>query len=168
MEIQETSGESGTNCLECERYKTLGEVCVIEHGKKFLWEFCRDFQPEVKLPEYDELMRTVKKDIALQREKEKQKKKRERALKQKELEQRRHARELKRRAAKRKTNSASSKSVKSNDDSKKKGHPDIGKKGPEGRNDIKQPIQVGPDPKRNVRTFSTRRVSRKSKSMDEA
>lgn len=166
MEIQETSGESGTNCLECERYKTLGEVCVIEHGKKFLWEFCRDFQPEVKLPEYDELMRTVKKDIALQREKEKQKKKRERALKQKELEQRRHVRELKRRAAKRKMNSASSKSVKSNDDSKKKGHPDIGKKGPEGRNDIKQPIQVGPDTKRNVRTFSTRRV--KSKSIDEA
>ncbi|HKW04313.1 MAG TPA: hypothetical protein VJN71_03340 [Nitrososphaerales archaeon] len=161
MEIQETSGESGTNCLECERYKTLGEVCVIEHGKKFLWEFCRDFQPEVKLPEYDELMRTVRKDIALQRVKEKQKKKRERALKQKELEQRRHAGELKRRAAKRKMNSASSKSVKANENSKKKGHPDIEKKSPEDRNDIKQAIQLGPDPKRKVRNYSTRHVSSK-------
>ncbi len=70
--------------MDCSRYKTLGEVCVIEHGKKFLWEFCRDFQPEVKLPEYDELMRTVKKQMAVEREKVRQKKKRERILRRKE------------------------------------------------------------------------------------
>ncbi len=72
--------------MDCARYKTLGEVCVIEHGKKFLWEFCRDFQPEVKLPDYNELMRTVKKEIALERKKAKEKKKRERAVRRREKE----------------------------------------------------------------------------------
>src|SRR5487761_1671078 len=102
LEIQETRPKDwGTNCVDCSRYKTLGEVCVIEHGKKFLWEFCRDFQPEVKLPEYDELMRTVKKEMAVEREKSRQKKKRERTLRRKELEEKRKAKKKAKRAAQR-------------------------------------------------------------------
>ena len=85
--MQEESGvarDYGTNCLECERYKKLGDVCVVEHGKKFHWEFCRDFVPLVVLPDYNELMRTVKQDQALERQKVKEKKERERKKKLKE------------------------------------------------------------------------------------
>ena len=82
---QGQNADAGTNCLDCDRYKALGEVCVIEHGKKFLWEFCKDFQPQVQLPEYDELMRSVRKDMALERKKQREKKEREKALKEKEL-----------------------------------------------------------------------------------
>ena len=82
--------------MDCARYKTLGEVCVIEHGKNFLWEFCRDFQPEVKLPDYNELMRTVKKEIALERKKAKEKKKRERAVRRREKENALKAKKAKR------------------------------------------------------------------------
>ncbi len=60
----------GTNCVDCERYQKLGEICVLEHGKHFLWEYCRDFEPKVVLPEYNELMRTVRKEMALERKKE--------------------------------------------------------------------------------------------------
>src|SRR5487761_485903 len=102
LEIQEGPPKDwGTNCVDCARYKTLGEVCVIEHGKKFLWEFCRDFQAEVKLPEYDELMRTVKKEMSIEREKVRQKKKRERTLRRKELEEKRKAKKKAKRAAQR-------------------------------------------------------------------
>ena len=74
----------GTNCNDCERYKKLGDVCLIEHGKKFLWEYCRDFVPQVVLPEYNELMRTVKQEQAIERQKVREKKERERKKKQKE------------------------------------------------------------------------------------
>jgi hypothetical protein len=73
----------GTDCRQCERYKTLGDVCVVEHGKKFLWEFCKDFEPEIVLPDYKELMRSVKNDMATEKRKEKEKKQRERKKKQK-------------------------------------------------------------------------------------
>ena len=84
MELQVSEQNSRTNCVDCERYKKLGEVCVIEHGKKFLWEFCKDFQPEVKLPDYDELMKTVKQDMALERKKAIEKKKKQIQLRKKE------------------------------------------------------------------------------------
>jgi hypothetical protein len=74
----------GTNCVDCERYATLGDVCVLEHGKKFLWEFCRDFEPKVELPDYNDLMRTVKQEQALERQKAKEKKEREKKKKLKE------------------------------------------------------------------------------------
>jgi hypothetical protein len=82
LELQNppAEGEQGTNCLDCEMYKKLGEVCVVEHGKRFLWEYCKDFRPEVKLSDYNELMRTVRKEIAIERKKNRQKKKRELAL----------------------------------------------------------------------------------------
>jgi len=84
-----TEENSGTNCLECERYKKLGDVCVIEHGKKFLWEFCRDYEQEVILPDYKELMNSVRKELATERKKIRDKKRRERALfkRQKAMEQ---------------------------------------------------------------------------------
>ncbi len=86
----------GTNCRDCERYKTLGDVCVVEHGKKFLWEFCKDFEPLVVLPDYKELMSSVRKDMALERKRVKDKKQRERKKKLKErqalLEEKRKAR----------------------------------------------------------------------------
>ena len=94
--MQEESGiarDYGTNCVDCERYKKLGDVCVIEHGKKFLWEFCRDFVPKVVLPDYNDLMRTVKQDQALERQKVKEKKERER---KKKLKERTEKKELKR------------------------------------------------------------------------
>ncbi|MHB1909960.1 MAG: hypothetical protein ACYCQJ_13975 [Nitrososphaerales archaeon] len=84
MELQVSEKDSRTNCVDCERYKKLGEVCVIEHGKKFLWEFCKDFQPEVKLPDYNELMKTVKQDMALERKKAIEKKKKQIQLRKKE------------------------------------------------------------------------------------
>jgi hypothetical protein len=84
--VETTSAQEkpGTNCLECEQYKKLGDVCVIEHGKKFLWEFCRDFEPEVKLPDYKELMSDVRKSLAIERKKKQEKKKREIRLRKKE------------------------------------------------------------------------------------
>jgi hypothetical protein len=90
LAIQEyQTKDSGTNCVNCERYKSLGEVCVIEHGKKFLWEFCRDFQPEVVLPNYEDLMRTVRKEISTERKKMREKRKRELLLKRKQREEKR-------------------------------------------------------------------------------
>jgi hypothetical protein len=89
MEIQINEQNTGTNCVDCERYKKLGEVCVIEHGKKFLWEYCKDFETEVKLPEYEELMKTVKLDMAKERKKIIEKKKKEIAIRRKEREKKR-------------------------------------------------------------------------------
>lgn len=88
MEIELGAGEqnSKTNCVDCERYSKLGEVCVLEHGKRFLWEFCKDFQSKVDLPEYDELMKTVKHDLAQERKKVREKKKKEIAQRRKERE----------------------------------------------------------------------------------
>lgn len=86
MEIGINEQNSKTNCLDCERYKRLGEVCVLEHGKKFLWQFCKDFQTDVKLPDYEELMKTVRQDLALQRKKIREKKKKEVAQRKKERE----------------------------------------------------------------------------------
>jgi len=74
----------GTNCKDCELYKKLGDVCVVEHDKKFLWEYCRDFVPQVVLPDYRELMRSVKHDQALERQKLHEKKEREKKKKKKE------------------------------------------------------------------------------------
>ena len=78
----------GTNCMDCERYKKIGEVCVLEHGKNHLWEYCRDFVQQVKLPEYDELMLSLKRDMAIQRQKERERKERDRRQKQREREAR--------------------------------------------------------------------------------
>ncbi|MCL4519301.1 MAG: hypothetical protein M1587_08905 [Thaumarchaeota archaeon] len=74
----------GTDCKDCERYRTLGDICVVEHGKKFLWEYCKDFEPVVVLPEYKELMRSVRSEMALERKKAKEKRERERKRKAKE------------------------------------------------------------------------------------
>jgi hypothetical protein len=79
MESQITEETSATDCRNCERYKKLGDVCVVEHGKKFLWEFCKDFEQEVLLPDYKELMTSVRKDLAAERKKIRKKKKKERA-----------------------------------------------------------------------------------------
>ena len=79
MQSQVEDEKTGTNCVDCERYRKFGDVCVMEHGKKFLWEFCKDFEAEVVLPDYKELMSTVRKDLAAERKKVKEKKKRERA-----------------------------------------------------------------------------------------
>jgi hypothetical protein len=78
---------SGTSCVDCERYKKLGDLCVLEHGKKFLWEYCKDFESAVQFPDYTELMKSVKQDMALERKKIREKKK-------KEITQKRRAREL--------------------------------------------------------------------------
>ncbi|MGI0090595.1 MAG: hypothetical protein ACREBS_02700 [Nitrososphaerales archaeon] len=88
----------GTNCVDCERYKTLGDVCVIEHEKKFLWEYCRDFVPKVVMPDYRELMRSVRQDQALERKKIKEKKEREKRKKLKERIEREALRKKERRA----------------------------------------------------------------------
>ncbi|MHB8566108.1 MAG: hypothetical protein ACYC7D_10765 [Nitrososphaerales archaeon] len=74
----------GTNCLDCERYKRVGEVCVLEHGKRHLSDYCRDFEPKVELPDYNELMQSVKQDMALQRVKERGKKEKEKKIRLKE------------------------------------------------------------------------------------
>jgi aspartyl/asparaginyl-tRNA synthetase len=86
MEIQLTEENSGTNCKSCERYGKLGDVCVVEHGKKFLWEFCKDFEAEIELPDYNELMQTVKQDLAAERKKLREKKQKEIAQRRKERE----------------------------------------------------------------------------------
>jgi ATPase subunit of ABC transporter with duplicated ATPase domains len=92
----------GTNCLDCERYKRLGDVCVIEHEKKFLWDYCRDFVPQVVLPDYKELMQTVKNDQALAKQKAKEKKEREKRRRLKERLARKEEQRKKRRARLRK------------------------------------------------------------------
>ncbi|MDG6904862.1 MAG: hypothetical protein JRN20_03655 [Nitrososphaerota archaeon] len=88
----------GTNCLDCERYKRLGDVCVVEHEKKFLWEYCRDFAPQIALPDYKELMQTVKNEQALARQKVKEKKERERKKRLRERLAKKEEKRKKRRA----------------------------------------------------------------------
>ena len=88
MEINvQSEKNSGTNCLDCERYRKLGDLCVLEHGKKFLWEYCKDFELAVELPDYGELMKSVKQDMALERKKTREKKKKEVAQRRKAREQ---------------------------------------------------------------------------------
>jgi len=86
----------GTNCKDCDRYQKLGDICMIEHGKKFQWEYCRDFESKVVLPDYKELMRSVRADHALQRKKEKEKKDKEKRRKLKEKAEREELRKKKR------------------------------------------------------------------------
>ena len=104
--MQKDSGiiaqDYGTNCKDCERYRKLGDVCVIEHGKKFLWEYCRDFEQQVVLPDYKDLMRSVREDQALERKKEKEKRERDRKKKLKERAEREEERKKKHRARLRK------------------------------------------------------------------
>jgi hypothetical protein len=92
----------GTNCKDCERYQKLGDICMIEHGKKFQWEYCRDFHPLVVLPDYRELMRSVREDHALQRKKEKEKREKEKRQRIKEKAEKEALRKKKRRAMLRK------------------------------------------------------------------
>ena len=92
----------GTDCRNCERYQKLGDVCVVEHEKKFLWEYCRDFVPQVVLPDYKDLMRSVRLDQALERKKLKDKKDRERRKKLKERTEREELKRKNRRARLRK------------------------------------------------------------------
>jgi len=88
MEINvQSEKNSGTNCLDCERYRKLGDLCVLEHGKKFLWEYCKDFELAVELPDYGELMKSVKQDMAVERKKIREKKKKEVAQRRKAREQ---------------------------------------------------------------------------------
>ena len=88
----------GTNCKDCERYGKLGDVCLIEHGKKFFWEFCRDFVPKVVLPDYKDLMRSVRQEQLLERKRLKEKKIREKRKKQKEKQEREALRKKERQA----------------------------------------------------------------------
>ena len=88
----------GTSCADCEHYQKLGDICMIEHGKKFQWEYCRDFVPQVVLPDYKELMRSVRTDQALERRKEKDKREKEKRKKQKEREEKKELKKKKRRA----------------------------------------------------------------------
>ncbi len=92
----------GTNCRDCQRYQKLGDICMIEHGKKFQWEFCRDFESIVVLPDYNELMRSVRADHALERKKVKEKKDKEKRRKQREKEEKKELKRKKRRAMLRK------------------------------------------------------------------
>ncbi len=78
---------STTNCVDCERYRKLGDLCVLDHGKKFLWEYCKDFEAAVELPDYGDLMKSVKQDMALERKKIREKKKKEVAQRRKAREQ---------------------------------------------------------------------------------
>jgi hypothetical protein len=92
----------GTNCKDCQRYHKLGDICMIEHGKKFQWEFCRDFEAIVELPDYMELMRSVRADHALERKKLKEKKDKEKRRKQREIEEKKELKRKKHRAMLRK------------------------------------------------------------------
>lgn len=92
----------GTNCKDCERYRVMGDICMLEHSKKFQWEYCRDFVPRVVLPDYNELMRSVQADRALERQKEKERKEREKRRKLKERAEKEELRKKKRRAMLRK------------------------------------------------------------------
>jgi ATPase subunit of ABC transporter with duplicated ATPase domains len=98
QKVTSVETDYGTDCRNCERYQKLGDVCVVEHGKRFLWEFCKDFVSQVELPDYKELMKTVKKDMALEREKKREKKERERKKKLKERMARKEEKRKKRRA----------------------------------------------------------------------
>ena len=86
MQKENVLGERdfGTNCKDCERFQKLGDVCVLDQGKKFLWEYCRDFVPSVALPDYRELMKSVKEEQAEERRKLKEKKEREKRKRLKE------------------------------------------------------------------------------------
>jgi len=75
---------------------------MIEHGKKFQWEYCGDFEPAVVLPDYKELMRSVRADHALERKKLKDKKEKEKRKKQKQREEKKELKRKKRRAMLRK------------------------------------------------------------------
>ena len=92
----------GTSCSDCERYRKLGDICMIEHGKKFQWEYCRDFVPEVVLPDYKELMRSVRADRALERKKENERKDKEKRKRLKEKSEKEELRKKKRRSMLRK------------------------------------------------------------------
>ena len=92
----------GTDCRNCERYLKIGDVCLVEHGKKFAWEYCRDFDPRVVLPDYKDLMKSVRLDQALERKKLKEKKEKEKRKKLKEREEREELKRKKRRARLRK------------------------------------------------------------------
>jgi ATPase subunit of ABC transporter with duplicated ATPase domains len=96
--VSVSAHDYGTNCKDCERYQKLGDVCVVEHGKKFLWEYCRDFTPLVRLPDYKDLMRTVKQEQAQERQKVREKKERERKKKLKERMVKKEQRKKERRA----------------------------------------------------------------------
>jgi hypothetical protein len=104
--VQNENGEVvqdyGTDCRNCDRYKKLGDVCLIEHGKKFTWEYCRDFDPQVVLPDYKDLMKSVRLDQALERKKVKEKKEKEKRKKLKEKKEREELKRKKRRARQRK------------------------------------------------------------------
>jgi len=91
-----TAQDYGTNCKDCERYQKLGDICMIEHGKKFQWEYCRDFNPIVVLPDYRDLMRSVREDHALERKKDKEKREKEKRRKLKEKAEREALRKKKR------------------------------------------------------------------------
>ena len=93
-----TAHDYGTNCKDCDRYQKLGDVCAFEHGKKFLWEFCKDFDPIVKLPDYKDLMRSVKQEQAQERQKVREKKERERKKKLKERLEKKELKKKERRA----------------------------------------------------------------------
>jgi hypothetical protein len=71
---------------------------MIEHGKKFQWEYCRDFVPMVVLPDYKELMRSVRADHLLERKKAKEKKEKEKKQRQKERAEKEDLRKKKHRA----------------------------------------------------------------------
>jgi hypothetical protein len=92
----------GTNCSDCERYRKMGDICMLEHGKKFQWEYCRDFVPLVVLPDYKELMQSVRADRAEERRKEKERKEKEKKKKLKERKEREELRKKKRRSMLRK------------------------------------------------------------------
>ncbi|MFI5419870.1 MAG: hypothetical protein ACHQ1H_02770 [Nitrososphaerales archaeon] len=92
----------GTDCKNCERYQKLGDVCLVEHGKKFSWEYCRDFDPRVVLPDYKDLMKSVRMDQALERRKLKDKKDKEKRKKLKEKKERDELKKKNRRAKLRK------------------------------------------------------------------
>lgn len=100
MQKEKILGEHdfGTDCKDCERYQKLGDVCVIEHGKKFLWEYCRDFVPQVVLPDYRELMKTVKLEQADERRKLRDRREREKRKKLKERLERKAQKKKERRA----------------------------------------------------------------------
>jgi hypothetical protein len=85
--VQSENNNNETNCVDCERYRKLGDLCVLEHGKKFLWEYCKDFQASVELPDYDELMKSVKQDLSSERKKIRERKKKEVAQRRKAREQ---------------------------------------------------------------------------------
>jgi hypothetical protein len=54
--------ESSTDCRRCELYFRLGDVCPVEHSKKFYWEYCKDFKEKIDLASIGEVnIRSVNK-----------------------------------------------------------------------------------------------------------